>query len=187
MFRIHLLLVFAALLPLACKSSADEPSTDYGLLNLLGAPGIEHAAWQATAAMDRCQNAGDSLLGCANLDLFDKNTLKNNLIVTFSDTARLTGSLMIGTPHPDLLVPTVFTFSFTGSTRTGPESGSGAGQILTLTPTGTNPVTSSGVQARFDALTSNVARDTLQGTLNLTLPGTNPVVVTYSFNLTPTL
>lgn len=187
MFRILLLLVFAGLLPLACKSSADEPSTDYGLLNLLNVPGMEHVAWQGTATMDRCENAGNSLLGCANLNVFDQKTLKDNLILTFSDTARLTGSLMVGTPHPDLLVTTVFTFSFTGSTRTGPESGSGAGQILTLAPSGTNPVPASGVQAQFDGLTANVAKDTLQGTVNLTLPGTNPAIVVYSFSLTPTL
>lgn len=187
MLRTKLLVGFMALLPLACKSSADAPSTQYDLLNLLGIPGIEHAVWQGTSTMNQCQNLGTATLGCANLGMFDQSTLKNNLLLTFSDTARLTGSLSVTTPHPDLLVPTLFTFTFSGITQPGPETGSGISQVLKLSPTGTNPVTAGGIQAQFDNLQSDVTRDALQGTLHLTLPGTNGTAITCSFGLTPIL
>lgn len=181
------LMNLGVLLLFFCKSSADQPTTDYNLLSFINSQALNGIYWDGIGELSSCTtNIGDPspcLLYIENYKNFIKNRNKNLYI--YVDSLQGKGKITLEVANPDDFSIINFQIPVLANITTGPETGNGYARILNLTSSA--PITVNSIELILNNFSADVLEDGLRGSMNLNLKSqnnpNNNLNLTISFNI----
>ncbi len=165
-----------------CKSTADQPESDYNLLAFLGKEVLNSYYWQGKAEIEQC-NSTNNILSCEIYRAF-YNNVSNNLeknLSIYADSLQKMGNINLIIANPDNGKELKLEVPVSVSIEIGPETGNGYGRILKLS--NSNSFTIDGINILLLESKSDVLEDGIRGFIKLQFQASDNLVISFSYRL----
>lgn len=181
------LMNLGVLLLFFCKSSADQPTTDYNILSFLNSQTLNGFYWDGIGELSSCTtNTGDPspcLVYQENYKNFIKNRNKNLYI--YVDSLQGNGKITLEIANPDDFSTLNFQVHVIANITTGQETGNGYARVLNLSNNSTISLNS--INLTLNNFSADVLEDGLRGVMVLNVKSqnnpNNNLNLTISFNI----
>ncbi|MFN3605215.1 MAG: hypothetical protein ACK4UJ_10960 [Leptonema sp. (in: bacteria)] len=171
-----------------CKSSADQPTTDYNLVALFNPQILNGIYWDGISELSGCTVSSSDPTPCIIYqENYNNNFISNrkkNLYI-YVDSLQATGKITLEISNPDTFSSLKVDLPVSASINIGPETGNGYSRILILS--NPNPVTIDSIEITLNNFSADVLEDGLRGSFDLNVKSqtnaSNHLSLKFSFNI----
>ncbi len=186
-FKFTFLNLWLLLVLFFCKSSVDQPTTDYNLLSLFNVKVLNGFYWEGLGELSGCTVISADPSPCwiyqENYRNFIRTKEKN--LYVYIDSLQASGKITLEIANPDTFSYLKIELPVSLSVTIGPETGNGYGRIINLYNPST--ITVDEINITLNSFTADVLEDGLRGSMNIKLisqnNSTNNLNLSFSFNI----
>lgn len=170
-----------------CKSSVDQPTTDYNLLSLLNVKALNGFYWDGIGELSSCTLSSGDPSPCwvyqENFRNFIRTKEKN--LFVYVDSIQSNGKITLEIANPDTFYSLKIDLPVSVSVTTGSETGNGYGRVISLSNSNTFTVDS--INVALKSFTADVLEDGLRGNMSISIVSlnnpANNLNLSFSFNI----